>query len=42
VEKIDKTGLVSAWRQGKKEKAVGGNKREVDGVSLTEPPDSHT
>jgi hypothetical protein len=42
VEKIDKTGLVSAWRQGKKEKAVSGNKREVDVVGLTEPPDSHT
>jgi hypothetical protein len=28
VEKIDKTGLVSAWRQGKKEKLVDGNKRE--------------
>jgi hypothetical protein len=32
VEKIDKTGLVSAWRQGKKEKLVRGNKREVNGA----------
>jgi hypothetical protein len=38
VEKIDKTGLVSAWRQGKKEKLVDGNKREL--TALTPHSDS--
>jgi hypothetical protein len=46
VEKIDKTGLVSAWRQGKKENMLGGNKRGVNGALclealLQERPQKH-
>jgi hypothetical protein len=36
VERIEETGLVSAWRQGKKEKLLGGNKREINGADAAQ------